>query len=248
MIIDTHCHLSKEDYNNLEEIINRMDGIMIVSGCNGTTNKEVVELSNKYKNVYGTIGIHPEETDNITEEDFVYIEKHINDKKIVAIGEIGLDYYWRKDNKKEQIELFKKQLDIAHKYNKPIVVHSRESISDVYSILKNYDLKGDIHCFSSSLEMANEFIKLGYYIGVGGVVTFKNSNKLKEIVKNISIDKILLETDSPYLSPEPLRGKKNEPKNVEWVAKEISRIKMMNLEDVTNVTSNNAKSLFDLTV
>jgi len=248
MIIDTHCHLSKEDYNNLEEIINRMDGIMIVSGCNGTTNKEVVELSNKYKNVYGTIGIHPEETDNITEEDFVYIEKHINDKKIVAIGEIGLDYYWRKDNKKEQIELFKRQLDIAHKYNKPIVVHSRESISDVYSILKNYDLKGDIHCFSSSLEMANEFIKLGYYIGVGGVVTFKNSNKLKEIVKNISIDKILLETDSPYLSPEPLRGKKNEPKNVEWVAKEISRIKMMNLEDVTNVTSNNAKSLFDLTV
>jgi len=248
MIIDTHCHLSKEDYNNLEEIINRMDGIMIVSGCNGTTNKEVVELSNKYKNVYGTIGIHPEETDNITEEDFVYIEKHINDKKIVAIGEIGLDYYWIKDNKKEQIELFKRQLDIAHKYNKPIVVHSRESISDVYSILKNYDLKGDIHCFSSSLEMANEFIKLGYYIGVGGVVTFKNSNKLKEIVKNISIDKILLETDSPYLSPEPLRGKKNEPKNVEWVAKEISRIKMMNLEDVTNVTSNNAKSLFDLTV
>mgnify|MGYP003295659500 CR=1 FL=1 len=199
MLIDTHCHLSYEDYDNLNEIIKNMNGIMIASGCSDKTNREVLEIVEKYDNVYGTLGIHPEEVNNITEDSFKLIEENMNNPKIVAIGEIGLDYYWVKDNKEDQINLFKKQLDLAQKYNKPIVVHSRDAIQDVYDILKEYNLKGSIHCFSSSLEMAKEFIKLGYKIGVGGTVTFKNSKKLQEIVKQLDLKDILLETDSPYL-------------------------------------------------
>jgi len=246
MLIDTHCHLSYEDYDNLEEIIKNMDGIMIASGCNDKTNEEVLELVNKHDNVYGTLGIHPEEVDNINDDSFRFIEKNINNPKIVAIGEIGLDYYWDKDNKEKQREIFKRQLDIATKYNKPIVVHSREAIQDTYDILKEYKLKGSLHCFSSSLEMAKEFIKLGYKIGVGGTVTFKNSKKLQEIVKEINIKDILLETDSPYLSPEPFRGKRNNPSNTYYVALKIAKLKDIEIKEVLDITSKNAIQLFDL--
>ena len=246
MLIDTHCHLSNDDYENLIEVINNMDGIMIASGCDDKTNKEVLELINKYPNVYGTLGIHPSEIDSIITDSFIIIEDNIKNPKVVAIGEIGLDYYWVKDNKEEQKEVFIKQLDLAEKYSKPIVVHSRESIQDVYDILKNYKLKGSIHCFSSSLEMAKEFIKLGYKIGVGGIVTFKNSLKLQEIVKELNIKDILIETDSPYLTPEPFRGKRNEPSNVLYVAKKIAELKNINLEDVITITRNNATIEFDL--
>ena len=248
MLIDTHCHLSYEDYENLDEIIKNMDGIMIASGCNDKTNKEVLELVNKYDNVYGTLGIHPEEVDNISEDSFKLLEENINNPKIVAIGEIGLDYYWVSDNKEKQQDIFKRQLDIATKYNKPIVVHSREAIQDTYDILKQYNLKGSLHCFSSSLEMAKEFIKLGYKIGVGGTVTFKNSKKLQGIVKEIDLKNILLETDSPYLSPEPFRGKKNNPSNTYYVAQKISELKDIDIKEVLDITSSNAIQLFDLNI
>ena len=248
MLIDTHCHLSDEDYENLDEIIKNMDGIMIASGCNDKTNKEVIELVKKYDNVYGTLGLHPEEVDNINEESFKYIEENIDNKKIVAIGEIGLDYYWVSDNKEKQKEIFERQLKISSKYNKPIVVHSREAIQDTYDILKKYKLKGSIHCFSSSLEMAKEFIKLGYKIGIGGTLTFKNSKKLQDIVENLDLKDILLETDSPYLSPEPFRGKKNKPSNVYYVAKKISDIKNINIEEVLRVVNGNAIKEFDLNI
>ena len=248
MIVDTHCHLSKKDYNNLDEVIKNIDGIIIISGCDDETNGEVIEIVNKYETVYGTLGIHPEEIDKLTDNSFEFIERNLNNPKIVAIGEIGLDYYWNKENKKEQQKVFRKQLEIAKKYNIPVVVHSRDAIEDTYNILKDYKLKGDIHCFGSSLEMANKFIKLGYKIGIGGVLTFKNSLKLKEVVKNISLDSILLETDSPFLSPEPFRGKKNEPKNVEYVAKKIAELKNVSFEEVVDITTSNAKSLFDLEI
>ena len=246
MLIDTHCHLSYDDYENLDEVIKNMNGIMIASGCNDKTNKEILELVEKYPNVYGTLGIHPEEIDNLTNDSFKIIEENINNPKIVAIGEIGLDYYWVNDNKEEQKNLFKKQLDLAKKYNKPVVIHSRDSIQDTYNILKKYNLKGSIHCFSSSLEMAKEFIKLGYKIGIGGVVTFKNSLKLQEIVKKLDLKNILLETDSPYLSPEPFRGKKNDPSKTIYVAQKISELKNVNLDVVLRQSANNASSLFDL--
>lgn len=248
MLIDTHCHLSCDDYNNLDDIINEFDGIMIASGCDLKTNKEVIELVNKYDNVYGTLGIHPEEIENFKESDLKFIEDNLNNKKIVGIGEIGLDYYWVKDNKEQQKELFIKQLDIAKKYNKAVIVHSREAIQDTYDIIKKYNLKGSIHCFNSSLEMAREFIKIGYKIGVGGVLTFKNSKKLQEIVKDIDLKYILLETDSPYLTPEPYRGQKNKPSNVYYVALKIAELKNLSIETIINQTEQNALKEFSINI
>ncbi len=245
MFIDTHCHL--DEYENLDEITN-FDGYMITSGCDTKTNKQVIKIIDKYDNVFGTLGIHPENIDNVSEKDYEFIEKNINNKKIVAIGEIGLDYHYTSDNKEKQIEVLKRQLDIAQKYNLPVVIHSRDAILDTYNILKEYNLKGTIHCFSSSLEMAKEFIKLGYKIGVGGVLTFKNGKKLQEIVKTIDLQNILIETDSPYLSPEPFRGKKNKPSNVLYVAKKISEIKQISIENVLNIVNQNAISEFDLSI
>ena len=245
MQIDTHCHLSYEDYDNLDEIVKNID-IAITSGTNDDTNKEVLDIVSKYKNIYGTLGIHPEDIDSISDNSFKFIEENLNNKKIVAIGEIGLDYYWVKDNKEKQKELLRKQMEIAEKYNMPVVIHSRDAIEDTYEILKNYKVKGVIHCFSSSYEMALKFIKLGYKIGIGGVVTFKNSKRLQEIVEKLNLKDILLETDSPYLAPEPLRGTKNVPYNTYYVAKKIAEIKNVSVDEVLKITRNNAIDQFDL--
>ena len=241
-MIDTHCHL--DCFDNIEEIVKRMDGIIITSGYDDKSNKKVLELVEKYENVYGTLGIHPEEVDK--EYDIEFIKKNLEHPKIVAIGEIGLDYYYKEDNKEQQIKVFKEQLNLAQKYKKPIVVHSRDAILDTYNILKEYNLNGTIHCFSSSLEMAHKFIDLGYKIGVGGVVTFKNGKRLKEVVDGIDLKDILIETDSPYLAPEPYRGTTNEPKYVFYVLKEVSNIKNKSFDEVLQITNKNAKKLFGI--
>lgn len=239
-MIDTHCHI--DCCEDVEDIINSFDGIIITSGYDDKSNLKVIDLVNKYPNVYGTLGIHPEEVDNDYNLDIVI--NNLDNPKIVGIGEIGLDYHYTKDNIDKQKELFIKQLDIANTYNLPIVVHSRDAIEDTYNILKNYNLKGSIHCFSSSLEMARKFIDFGYKIGVGGVITFKNGKKLREVVVGISINDILTETDSPYLSPEPFRGKENNPSNVYYVVKEIASIKGISSEEVENITMKSAKEVF----
>lgn len=248
MMIDTHCHLNKDDYPDLEQVIKNMkDNIIIVSGADFTSNKEVIELCNKYHNIFGTIGIHPQEITRDIDNNLKFIEANINNPKIVGIGEIGLDYHYDDVSKDIQRKYFIKQLDIARKYNKSVVIHTRDSIQETYDILKNYsDLKIDIHCFSGSLEMAKNFINLGCKLGIGGVLTFKNSDKIKEVVKNINISNLLLETDSPYLTPEPFRGKRNEPYNIYFVAKKIAELKNLQLEDVLNKTTENAIYQFDL--
>lgn len=246
-MIDSHCHLFSNDYPDIDDVLEKMgENIVIVSGVDDNTNKEVVDLCCKYKNVYGTLGIHPEAVDD--DYSLEFIEEHINDSKIIGIGEIGLDYYYRKDNKEKQKLLFCKQIEIAIKYNKPIVVHSREAINDTFMIIKKYEYGNNtlIHCFSSSLEMANKFIKLGCYLGFGGVLTFKNSIKLKDIILNIDINHVLLETDSPYLTPVPFRGKRNEPYNVLYVASEIARIREMEIDEVLKITKINTLKLFDI--
>lgn len=246
-MVDTHCHIFLEDYPDIDDVIKRMDNnIIIVSGVDDASNKEVLELCSRYNNVYGTLGIHPESASDKYDLDFV--SNHINDPKIVAVGEIGLDYYYTKDNRDAQIDLFCRQIEIAISNNKPIVVHSRDAISDIYDIIKKYDIgsKTDIHCFSSSLEMAREFIKMGCKLGIGGVLTFKNSSKLKEVVSGVDISNLLLETDSPYMTPVPFRGKRNEPYNIRYVAEVISDIKGISLDDVLKITSENAYKLFDL--
>lgn len=248
MVIDTHCHLSIDDYDNLKQVIKNMDdNIMIVSGVNTKSNMEVLNLASKYKNIYATIGIHPEEITESIERDIMFVEENINNPKVVGIGEIGLDYHYCKDNKDEQKKWFIKQLQLAKKYDKCVVVHSRDATLDTYEILKESgNNKVNIHCFSGSLDVARNYINLGYYLGIGGVVTFKNADKIKEVVKNVDLSYLLLETDSPYLTPEPYRGKKNEPANVYQVAKKIAEIKEIPIARVLEITTNNAIAQFDL--
>lgn len=250
MLIDSHCHLLSTEYDDVDKAIKDAlsSGIskLIINGYDVLSSKEAVSLSDKYEEVYAAVGIGPENIDNITEEDLRVIEDLANNKKVVAIGEIGLDYYWTKENKEKQLDVFKRMLQIAKTHDLPVIVHSREAISDTYDLLCSYNVTGILHCYSGSLEMAKEFIKKGFLIGIGGVVTFKNASKLKEVVKNIPLESISLETDSPYLTPEPFRGKQNNPSYLKYIVQEIARLKAINEEDVTHITSSNVKSKFDL--
>lgn len=252
MMIDTHCHILKEDYNNQEEVINNMKGsIIIVSGASPKDIDEIIELIEKYNNVYGTIGIHPEFADTYKKEDINKIEKYLTHPKIVGIGEIGLDYHYGEEDKEKQKELFIKQISLANKYNKTIVIHSRDAKEDTYNIIekyKNKETKCNMHCYSYDLEMAKKLTKNDITLGIGGILTFKNEKTLKEIVKEIDLKYLLLETDSPYLTPEPFRGKKNEPQNIKFVAKKISEIKDINEKKVFKETTNNAIRQFDLKI
>jgi len=250
MYIDSHCHLSKEYYEDLDEIINKAKEkkveTLIISGCDKKGIIEGLETMDKYKNIYATFGFHPSEVDTTTDEDLFWLEELIKEnKKILAVGEIGLDYYWVKDNKEKQRLLFKKQLDIATRLDLPVVIHSREATQDTYDILKEYKLNGIIHCYSGSLEMAKEYIKLGYKIGIGGVVTFKNTN-LVDVVKEIDLKDITLETDSPYLAPTPYRGKQNSPEYIPIIAGKIAEIKETTKEEVGKITTNNINELLNI--
>ncbi len=248
-MIDTHCHL--EDYENLDEIVSNMGkNLMIASATNKETCEFVLKTIQKYPNVYGTLGIHPENIEESIEETLTYIEKNIKNPKIVAIGEIGLDYYWTKENKEKQQEIFRKQLLLAKKYHKPVVIHCREAVQDTYNILKevNFSEKIVLHCYSSSIEMAYKFMEFPVMFGIGGVVTFKNSHKIKEFVKEMDLNYLLLETDSPYLTPEPYRGKTNEPYNIYYVALKIAEIKGIKVEEVFHTTTRNAIHQFDIDV
>ncbi len=247
MIIDTHAHINKLEYDNLDEIILKLkEYIIINNGINEETNKLVLEMANKYSNFYAAVGYHPENVDEIKDINLKILESYLNNPKVLAIGEIGLDYHYCSDNKEKQKEMFIKQLELAEKYDKPVIVHSRDAIEDTFNILSKYKVKADIHCFSSSLEMAERFIKIGSSIGIGGTLTFKNNKKTVEVVKNINLSKILLETDSPYLSPEPLRGTKNDSTNLIYVVDAIAKIKGLDKEFVLKRLNQNAIEFFDL--
>lgn len=250
MLIDSHCHLLSSEYDDVKKAINDAfkSGVdkIIVNGYDLKSSIEAVELSKEYENLYVAIGIGPENIDSITDEDIKSIKALVNNKKVVAIGEIGLDYYWTKENKERQIYVFEEMLKIAKESNLPVIVHNRDATKDIYELLKEYNVKGIIHCFSGSVETAKEFIKLGFLIGIGGVVTFKNAKHLKEVVQNIPISSISLETDSPYLTPEPFRGKKNNPAYLTYIVKKIAELKGINEEEVRKVTSCNVISKFDL--
>lgn len=252
MMIDTHCHLDLCDYPDIDEVINRMGkNIMFVSGVNRDSINEVISLCNKYDNIYGTIGFHPEYASSITDEDLKWLEEKLSNPKIIGIGEIGLDYHYEGFDKMRQHELFIKQIMLSNTYNKTIIIHSRDSIEDTYELLKKYkdsNIKAVLHCYSSSVEMARKFIPLNVMFGIGGVVTFKNGQKLKSVVENIDLKYLLLETDSPYLTPEPNRGKRNEPVNIKYVAQKIAELKNISVEEVFKTTTSNALSQFDLKV
>lgn len=250
MLIDTHFHYDGEEKDIVNTILKDAKvndvGKMILSGYHLKSSKRIVEIVKQHDEMYATVGFHPEEASHIQEEEWVDLEELIQNDKVVAVGEIGLDYYWDDSNKEEQKNVFKRQLELAVKYNKPVVIHSRNAGEDIYDILKNYKLKGVIHCFSDNEEMGNKFIDLGFYLGIGGVVTFKNAKELQNIVTKTSLDYLLLETDSPYLAPVPFRGKENSPKNIKYIAEKIAELKGVSLEQVAEITTGNAIRLFDL--
>lgn len=249
MYIDTHCHLSIEDYNDIDLVIkeNKEAGIskMIISGCTKDSNQESLALAGKYEDVYVTIGYHPSEVDYVTDDLLDELKIQLQHNKVVGLGEIGLDYYYGKDNKKEQLELFEKQLKIAEEMGLVVVIHSRDATEDTINCLKKYKLTGVIHCFSGSVETARIYVEMGYKLGIGGVVTFKNS-KLYEVVETVGLENIVLETDSPYLAPVPFRGQKNSSKYIPIIAERIAEICDVSVDEVANITTSNACNLFDL--
>ena len=249
MYMDTHCHITVNDYDDIPSLIDKIkdSGVskIIVNGCDMQSNIEVLELVKKYDIVYGSLGFHPTELDDFNDEYLSWLDEHIDDEKIVALGEIRLDYHYDNTDKDKEINVFRKQLEIAKKHNKPVIVHSRDAIKDTYDILSEYGLKGSIHCFSGSLEMAREFIKMGYLIGVGGVVTYKNAKNIINVIENIDLEYILLETDSPYMTPEPYRKYKNDSSYIPVIAKKIAELKNVSVEEVGRVTSDSARRLFD---
>lgn len=249
MFTDTHCHLFKEYYENIDTILkealaNKINRY-IVAGCNHESNVEIIKLINEYSNVYGNIGIHPEDVENYSSDDLKFIENNLKNSKVIAIGEIGLDYHYTKENKEKQMELFESQLLLAQKYNIPVVIHSREATQDTIDILKKYKVKGVIHSFSGSLEVAKIYIKMGFLLGVNGVITFKNSN-VKDVIRNVGLENIVLETDSPYLTPHPYRGQQNSPKNIIEIANFVSKLYDISLDDLSKITNDNIKRIFDI--
>lgn len=249
MFIDTHCHLSREDYDDIDLVIkeNREAGVnkIIISGCSKDWIDESLALSKQYEDVFVTLGYHPSEVEMVDDLLLDDLRNKLKSNKVVGLGEIGLDYYYGKDNKNQQLELFEKQLKIAEEMGLVVVIHSRDATEDTINCLKKYNVTGVIHCFSGSVETAKIYVNMGYKLGIGGVVTFKNS-KLYEVVKEVGLENIVLETDSPYLTPTPFRGQKNSSKYIPLIAERIADILNTSIQNVADITTNNACNLFDL--
>ena len=253
MIFETHAHYDDEAFNgDRDELLCSMkeNGIetIVNVGASFRGVEDTVKLMEQYSFVYGAVGIHPDEVGDLDEEKMEILCRYCHLPKTVAVGEIGLDYYWDKENHDLQKEWFIRQLDLARKKEKPVIIHSREAAADTMEIMKEYasGLRGVIHCYSYSAEMAKEYVKMGYYIGIGGVVTFKNAKKLKQVVQEIPLESIVLETDCPYLAPVPYRGKRNSSLYLPYVAEEIAALKGAAAEDVVLQTEENARKLYGL--
>lgn len=252
-LYDSHAHLDDERFDqDREEIIKSLkaNGISLVinPGADMKSSRKALGLADLYPNVYAAVGIHPQEASNYDSEDLEIIRKWSENPKVVAIGEIGLDYYYGKNNKEEQIKLFREQIKLASEMSLPVIIHMRDATEDTYNILKEYEgkVRGVMHCYSGSLEMAELFMELGYYISLAGVVTFKNAKTAKEVAKNIPLERLLIETDSPYLTPEPNRGKRNEPRYVKHVADKICELRGISLVEFSEITRKNTEELFGL--
>ncbi len=249
LIFDSHSHYDDEKFDGIrDELLPQMNknGVcgIVTCGCDAASSKAALALAEKYDFVYAAVGIHPGNLKSgTTIEEIRTLAAH---PKCVAIGEIGLDYYWESDNKAEQAEIFKKQILLARELDLPIIVHDRDAHEDTLNILKEYKPKGVVHCFSGSVEMAREIIKLHLYIGVGGVITFKNAKKLPEVVAEIPDELLLVETDCPYLAPEPYRGKLCHSGMIALTAQKIAQIKNISAEKILKQTAKNAKTLFGI--
>jgi len=254
MLFDTHVHLNDVKYNeDLLEVIERAhsEGVskMIVVGYDQKSNQKALELAETYDFIYAAIGWHPVDAIYLTDELFAQLELQVQHPKVVAVGECGLDYYWDTSPREIQEAVFIKQIELAKRINKPLAIHTRDSIADTLAILKEYDAKvvgGVMHCFSGSVEMAKEFVKLKFKISLGGPVTFKNGRRPQAVAKEIPLKELLIETDAPYLTPHPYRGKRNEPFYISLVAKQIAEIKEIAYEEVCEQTMKNGLELFKI--
>lgn len=250
-LVDTHTHIYGDKYNSdFFEVLKRTKEELefIVSiGYDLESSKKSVELSNKYDFIYSTVGIHPvdiKEYNDEVEKELIAMVK--NNTKVVAIGEIGLDYYWMEDPKEIQQDVFRKQLNISRETKLPVVIHTRDALEDTLKILSEYkDIGGILHCFPGSYDSVKSLLDR-YYVGVAGVVTFKNNKKTQEMVKQVPLDRVVIETDCPYLTPEPFRGHRNEPTYVKYVAEKIAEIKGISYEEVIKVTTENAKAIYNI--
>lgn len=246
--IDTHAHIYSEYYDDIDDIIKKSNDnnikYIINAGCDVNSNEEVLKLS-KEKKINCVIGYHPEYASEITKKDLDLLENQIKNNKILGIGEIGLDYHYEGYDKDKQLELFCYQLDLAQKYNLPVVIHSRDATEDTINTLKKYNVKGIIHSFSGSFETAKIYTNMGFLLGVNGVVTFKNCHTI-DVIKKLGINYFVLETDSPYLTPTPIRGTKNYPGNVKLIVSFLCENLGITEDYLAKVTNNNALSIFDI--
>lgn len=254
MLIDTHAHLNAIQYQeDLEEVIERAQSegveIIVVVGFDRETITRAIELADTYEFIYATVGWHPVDAIDMTDEDLKWIEELCSHPKVVALGEMGLDYYWDKSPKDIQKEVFRKQIALAKKVKLPIIIHNREATADIIEILeeeKASEVGGIMHCFTGSVEVAKQCMDMNFYISFGGPVTFKNAKKPKEVAAEIPLDRLLIETDCPYLTPHPFRGKRNEPSYVKYVAEQIAELKGVSFEEIAQKTSDNAKRFFGI--
>lgn len=254
MIFETHAHYDDEAFDeDRDSLLNSLyeAGIEYVVnvGAGIETTKKTLELTERYPFVYGAVGVHPSETAELNEDNFKWLRETAKKPKVVAIGEIGLDYYWDTPDRQIQKEWFLRQMELALELKLPAIIHSRDAAADTYDMIKAANLKltgGVIHCFSYEKEMAKNYLNMGFYLGIGGVVTFKNARKLKEVVEYAPIEQLVLETDCPYLAPEPNRGKRNSSLNLTYVAKEIARLKDIPYEEVISITEENAKRMYGM--
>ena len=254
MIFDTHAHYDDEQFDeDRDELLAYMQacGVEAVTniGASLATSQNTIELTKKYPFVYGAIGVHPNEVDELNEDGIAWLKENSALPKIVAVGEIGLDYYWDEPGREVQKKWFLRQLELAREVKFPVVIHSRDAAKDTLDIMKSFhaeNLGGVIHCFSYTKEMAREYLNMGFYLGIGGVVTFKNAKKLKEVVEYMPMEQMVLETDCPYLSPVPNRGKRNSSLNLPYVVEEVARLKGISADEVIRITNRNAKTMYRL--
>lgn len=254
MIFETHAHYDDEAFDEDRETLlnsfleNGIEYVVNIS-ANIKTSQNTLKLIEEYPFMYGAVGVHPSDTAELNEENFAWLKKAAQKPKVVAIGEIGLDYYWDTPDRSIQKEWFDRQMELAKELKLPSVIHSRDAAADTLDMIKSANLResgGVIHCYSYEKEMAKTYVDMGFYLGIGGVITFKNGRKLKEVVEYIPIEYLVLETDSPYLSPEPNRGKRNTSLNIPYIVKSIATIKGMDYDEVVRITNENAKKLYKL--
>ena len=254
MIFDTHAHYDDEQFDeDREELLNSMQthGVEAVTniGSSLAASRRTIGLTEKYPFVYGAIGVHPNEVGELEEDGIAWLKEMCALPKIVAVGEIGLDYYWDEPGHDIQKKWFELQLELAREVKLPVVIHSRDAAKDTLDMMKALHAEkigGVIHCFSYTKEMAREYLNMGFYLGIGGVVTFKNAKKLKEVVEYMPMEQMVLETDCPYLSPVPNRGKRNSSLNLPYVVEEVARIKGISEDEVIEITNRNAKTMYRL--